>query len=268
MKRKILGALVASVLAIPGCFGQGLCPPCGQTETTFCDNLTLDDGTNICYEYSPGNSDLPTIVVVHGWNGSYLDAYRAFPKGDFPVLTFSLPGHYCSQKAKLHSIELGVQTLEKLLETNNDKISDDYLLAGYSLGGMVVAKYFAEHPAEKIGAIIVSSQDVSPEGPSLGIFNFIGGVSALFLNEPHLREYMASVKNFYVRDELKDTSNNWLIFSGRYDNVIPNTRDMADNLGERARFFELNSGHILQAENFAEINRIIKENLGFLRRGN
>src|SRR3989344_8751651 len=259
MKRKILGALTASALAVPGCFEpRGFCAPCNQTETTLCDYLTLGDGTNVRYEYSPGRTDLPIVVVVHGLNGSYLDAYGTFPRGDFPVLTFSLSGHDCSEQAKHHSIELGVETLERLLEINNDKISDDYLLAGYSLGGMVVAKYFVEHPTEKTGAIIVVSQDVAPTGPAIAVYEFIGGFSALFLNDSHLLEYMNSVKNFNVREELKNTLNNWLIFSGKYDNFIPWAREMADNFGERALFFELNSGHALAAENLAEINRITK----------
>lgn len=279
-----IGTYVASVLtaAALSCSGCGKeiipvplsCPPCEQTPESACSYFELEDGTRIRSEYAPGDPNLPLIVGVHGFGGTYNDASLIFPKGLFPTLSFSLPGSLCSDHlpgGTPHTIAMCTVTLEKLLEHRADLLDEfgegNVLIAGASFGAFVVADYFAKHPDSKMGAVIMTGQDTPLNN---GLVDFLEWYLVLvhnispFTDNTHLQEYLASSRVFDVSEEIQHTTNRWLIIGAADDESAPEAVAMAQRLGSRARYVELPGDHFMTLFSGDSIRELITENLDFL----
>ncbi len=274
-------ALTAAVLAVvsQGCGREIIpiplpCPECSQTDESECSYFTLADGTRIRSEYIPGDPSLPLVVGVHGCGGTYADAAIIFPRGEFPTLSFSLPGGLCSDtlpEGTPHTVESCGVTLDGLLEHRSDLIEEfgeeNVLIAGASFGALVVAEYFAKHPDSRYGAVVITGQDTPLNNEFVdfidGYLTAVHGISP-FINNQHLQEYLASTRVFDVSELMPFTQNHWLIVCGSDDGFAPDGEGMAARLGDRARYFEFEGNHFITAYAGPEIRQMIMDNLDFL----
>ncbi len=277
----IVGVTLGSCF-IPGCGSEVIpipipCPACTATATAICDTVVMPDGTRLRAEYSPGEPGRPLIIAVPGFGGSYLDVGLVFPKGLFPTLSLSLPGNLCSDRlppGRTHTIAAGTEAVEALLEHYADLLAefgeDKVLLVGASFGGLVVADYFAKHPASEMPAVIIASQDTPLSG---GLFDAIGGYLQVMRNlfplvdNTHLQEYLASSRTFDVSAAITQTRNRWLIIDVAEDDLAVGSRAMAERLGERARRAVIPGNHFTLLVAGESIRQAIDEHLGFLLRG-
>ena len=268
------------LLSCPGCGGKGLvpipipCPSCDDTPQSTCRYISLDDGTQIRTQYDPGDPNLPLIVAVHGFGGTYLDVHIVFPQGLFPTLSFSLPGSICSDSlppGTPHTIDKGAETLEKVLEQRQDVISqfgdDNMLIVGGSFGAMVVEDYFARNLTSRVSAVIIAGQD-TPE--NTGTIDLIEGSlyaeSFLFpgIDNAFLHEYLASARVFDVSRQMVQTQNRWLVIGCADDDLTAGAIATAQRLGDRAQYAEIPGNHFMLLENGDMLLQAINDHLGFL----
>lgn len=270
---------IGAALCGPGC-GRELipipipCPACVDTAESLCREFKLEDGTRLRSQYSPGDPNLPLLIAVSGFGGSYDDVTLVFPKGSYPTLSFSLPGHRCSDplpKGKPYSVAIGADALEKLLEYNHDLLeqfgADNVLILGASFGGFIVAEYFARHPECPSSAVLVISQDFAPNEAVVDIIAaYLTIVSTMFplTDNAYLLEYLNSARDFDVRAGIARTRNRWLIIGAADDELVLGARDMAERLGARARYAEVPGGHFDMLKNVDRARQIVTEQLDFL----
>lgn len=277
MGQRIATTLLTIPLLTSGC-GTTLslfptpCLPCPQTQDSFCDDLILKDGTHVRYRYAQGNPDLPAVVAAHGFTRDYRDVDLSFSA--WPRLSFSFPGHLCSEPFKegSHTLERFAEVLEEVIEQNKYLFGDNYIIAGGSMGGMVVAKHAVMRAnmglEDKIGRVIITSQDVPPLNPLGYLLTWFVDFwdSSLFNDLRPLRESLASIRELNgLREELREKTNcNWVIISGEDDTLTPDGKEMAKSLGQRAHYHELPGWHDVCIEKAREIEEIVLQELDFL----
>jgi pimeloyl-ACP methyl ester carboxylesterase len=278
----LLALLTILLLPCPGC-GKGLvplplpCPSCDDSSQTTCRYISLDDGTRIRAQYDRGDPNLPLIVGVHGFGGTYLDVHIVFPQGLFPTLSFSLPGSLCSDSlppGTPHTIEKGAETLKRVLEQYQDLINqfgdNNVLIAGASFGAMVVEDYFVRNPTSSFSAVIIAGQD-TPE--TTGTIDLIEGYlnveSFLFpaVDNSFLHQYLASARVFDVSREIVQTQNRWLVIGCADDDLTPGGVAMAQRLGDRAQYAEIPGNHFMLLVNGGLVLQVVENHLDFLRHG-
>jgi len=253
------------------------CPSCDTTEATACRYISLDDGTRIRTQYSPGQADLPLVVAVHGFGGTYLDVHVVFPLGQFSTLSFSMPGSLCSDllpQGTPHTIDKAAETLEKVLAEYQDVIEqfgeENVLVTGASFGGLVVVDYFARNPASRMGAVVIAGQDTPLNTASIDLIGgYLGFVDLLFpaTDNSHLREYLASGRTFDVSGQIMATQNRWLVIGCAEDDMTPSVTAMADRLGDRAQYTEIPGNHMTLLVNGDKIRQAVVDHLDFLLHG-
>ena len=271
--------LTGALLSFPGCGTEIIpipipCPPSLDTPESVCSYIELEDGRRIRTQYSPGDPNLPLIIGIHGFGGTYNDVGLIFPKGSFSTLSLSLPGSLCSDRlpvGTVHTIATCTDALEKLLEHHKgliDQFGDrNVIIAGASFGASVVADYFARHPASEISALLIAGQDTPLNNAGIDLIEWylklIDAVSPLADNT-HLQQYLASTRVFDVSQEIGQTQNRWLIIGMADDDMVLGTRAMAGRLGERARYAEIPGNHLSLLVAGDSIQQIVRDNLDFL----
>jgi pimeloyl-ACP methyl ester carboxylesterase len=253
------------------------CPSCDTTAATACRYISLDDGTRIRTQYSPGQPDLPLVVAVHGFGGTYLDVHLVFPVGEFSTLSFSMPGSLCSDllpQGTPHTVDKAAETLERALAEYQDVLDrfgeENVLVAGASFGGLVVVDYFARNPASRMGAVVVAGQDTPLNTASIDMIGgYLGLVDLLFpaADNTHLREYLASSRAFDVSAQTAATQNRWLVIGCTDDDMTPNVIAMYERLGERAQYAEIPGNHLTLLVNGDKIRQAVVDHLDFLLHG-
>jgi pimeloyl-ACP methyl ester carboxylesterase len=273
--------LTAALLSYSGCGKEIIpapipCPACDSTPESTCRYITLDDGTRIRTQYSPGDPNLPLVVAVHGFGGTYQDVQIVFPQGSFSALSFSLPGSLCSDllpEGTTHTIAKTTDTLEKVLENYEDLINrfgeNNVLIAGASFGALTVEDYFVRHPASSFGAVVIAGQDTPETTDRIDIIDgYLTLVSFLFpaTDNSHLQEYLASARVFDVSGEIVNTRNRWLVIGCADDDLTPGVQAMAGRLGDRAEYAEIPGNHLMLLVNGDNIRQAVLDHLDFLLR--
>lgn len=279
MKMYLASVLTGALLSGLGCGTEIIpipipCPPCVDTPESVSSDIELEDGRTIRTEYSPGDPNLPLIIGIHGFGGTYSDVSLIFPKGSFSTLSLSLPGSLCSDRlpnGTAHTIATCTDALEKLLEHHKglvDQFGDrNVIIAGASFGALVVADYFARHPSSEISAVVIAGQDTPLNSGAVDLIEwYLRMVDVVFplADNTHLQQYLASTRVFDVSQEIGYTRNRWLIIDPANDDVTPGARAMAGRLGERARFIEIPGDHFVLLAAGDDIRQIILDNLDFL----
>lgn len=113
--------------------------------------LPIEDGTLWYDEHGSG----PPLVCIHGgWQDAdaWLDQVERFAD-DYRVVRFDLRGHgkTGATDARRYTVDGFVDDLERLLDHLG---IDRPILAGISIGGMVVQSYLARHPEGARAAVI------------------------------------------------------------------------------------------------------------------
>jgi len=266
----LTGLALTLSIAFSGCGVKGLapptpaCAPCVQTEETVCDFMELEEGTKVLYETTPGDVDKKPIAYTHGLSQDYRCVYDVIRKGGHPILTWSVPGHYGSDSlhgGKEHTIERAAEIFEKLIRHNQDFLGDDYIRMGASMGGMIVAEHACRYPDDRTGVVMLVSQDFAPDNLALDLIDFY--VTSLGIKP--LQEYVCSIRNLYLCEDIQATRNNWVIVSGQLDRLTPDGKQTADRLGERAHYYEIKgAGHSLPSTHKREVDRILEYESPFL----
>jgi pimeloyl-ACP methyl ester carboxylesterase len=123
-----------------------------------------------------------TIVFVHGmchgawcWEEYFIPFFEQL---GYHCIAFDLPGH--SQQGSAKAIRFSLDDYVNALADIVDKLADDPIIIGHSMGGMILQKYLAKGRCKK--AILMSS--VPPSGvllPSLRVLiNYPGALKYLF----------------------------------------------------------------------------------------
>ena len=123
-----------------------------------------------------------TIVFVHGmchgawcWEEYFIPFFEQL---GYHCIAFDLPGH--SQQGSAKAISFSMDDYVNAIADIVDKLADDPIIIGHSMGGMILQKYLAKGRCKK--AILISS--VPPSGvllPSLRVLiNHPGALKYLF----------------------------------------------------------------------------------------
>ena len=137
-----------------------------------------------------------TIVFVHGmchgawcWEEYFIPFFEQL---GYHCIAFDLPGH--SQQGSAKAIRFSLDDYVDALADIVDKLEDDPIIIGHSMGGMILQKYLANGRCKK--AILMSS--VPPSGvllPSLRVlinhpsalqYLFQANLLGVFKRYPHL----------------------------------------------------------------------------------
>ena len=113
-----------------------------------------------------------TIVFVHGmchgawcWEAYFIPFFQQL---GYSCVTFDLPGH--GEQGSTKSIHFSIDDYVQALAEIVDKLEQDPIIVGHSMGGMILQKYMAKGRCKR--AILMSS--VPPTGvffPSLRVLN-------------------------------------------------------------------------------------------------
>lgn len=167
-KRKVISLFIILGISIFFYNGIFLDIPRSELEKKYStDNssfLKMPDGKIIHFK-DEGNPSLPTIVFLHGFNGSLFNFERLVPllSKDFRLVSIDLPGFGLTG-----SIPSGDYSTDSFIKTVNQVIDhlniSNFSIAGNSMGGGVAWRYTLLFP-EKIDSLILlaSSSIVSKE---------------------------------------------------------------------------------------------------------
>ena len=235
--------------------------------------LTLCDGTQVFYELSepvgiaPG---LPTIVASHGFSSDHSEAKAFVPCENFRVLSYDIPGHGQSEpfRTGTHSIERVGEVLDQLVSMAG---SGPLILLGFSMGGMITARYAVEHPELEAGVININSSPIPLVWTWAEVYERL--LERTNPTMPDLRaqiEFIESMQSFNITDSLTGDNKPWLIFGSTRDVIFPLSaaRLFADLLVSQCRFVTLdNEKHNPSFLGMLQIREAILDNLDFLARG-
>ena len=122
--------------------------------------LNLSDGTRIHYR-DEGESDLPVILFLHGFNGSLFNFEKLIPllKEDFRLVSLDLPGFGLTGAIPTndYSNESFMRTVNSVID--HLKISK-FSIAGNSMGGGVAWRYALSYPNKIESIILLSSSGI------------------------------------------------------------------------------------------------------------
>ena len=157
-KGKVISLLI--VLGIGGFFYSGTFLDITRGElqqkyaTESSDFLKTPDGKIIHYK-DEGDPSLPTIVFLHGFNGSLFNFERLVPflDNEFRLVSIDLPGFGLTGAipSEDYSNDSFIETVNQITEHLNIVT---FSIAGNSMGGGVAWRFALLHP-EKIDALIL-----------------------------------------------------------------------------------------------------------------
>ena len=161
---KWIGIFIIAILIILIYSGTYLDIPREKLEAKYATGssqfLDLPDGARIHFR-DEGRPDNPTIVLLHGFNGSLFNFERLVPllAKDFRLISIDLPGFGLTG-----AIPSANYTTESFMDTvtslTNQLGIEKFLIAGNSMGGGVAWRYTLEHPAKVEGLILLASSGV------------------------------------------------------------------------------------------------------------
>jgi non-heme chloroperoxidase len=170
--------------------------------------ITVDEENSSPIDlYFEDQGEGPVVVLIHGWplNGaSWEKQTAALLAAGYRVISYDRRGFGQSDKpATGYDYDTMASDLDTLL-TELDL--SDVILAGFSMGGGEIARYFGNHGSERVSkAVFISSvapcllkTDDNPEGVDRSVFT--GIEDAIKADRPaFLQEFL---KNFYNFDTL------------------------------------------------------------------
>ncbi|MDK8873794.1 MULTISPECIES: acetoin dehydrogenase dihydrolipoyllysine-residue acetyltransferase subunit [Paracoccus] len=244
----------------------------------------------IRYAERPGEG-VP-LILIHGFGGdldNWLFNIDALAE-NAPVYALDLPGHGQSVKsARPAGLELMVQTVIAFMDHLG---IDKAHLAGHSMGGLVAGTLAAQHPARVASVTLICSAGLGSEINSDYIDGFVRAAGRKDLKPvlAHLFKDQSLVSRAMVEDLLKykrlDGVQDFLtelagslfregrqaqqvaealaasgvpaqVIWGEADAVIPAAH--AESLQGASRHVVSGAGHMVQMEQSAEVNRLIRD---------
>lgn len=171
------------------------------------------DDFRIFYNFYNPKARKPPIVLVHGLmsdSRALKDVAVFFKKHGFPVVTLDLRGHGKSTaraKKEFYSMDRFVADVKNVVdETIKNK---DFVLVGYSLGGMVSLRYLELFPEHVRSLVLLNTFYKSPigiVGGTKSVRNIVLWVEGLFARYPFAEKLFHKVIGGLDYDEFKDLS--------------------------------------------------------------
>ncbi len=246
----------------------------------------------ICY--TARNGEGVPVVLVHGFGGDFdnwrfnIDAISE----SAPVYALDLPGHGQSSKA-IENPGLGTM-VDAVVQLLDHLSVEDAHFVGHSMGGLVAGRVAMQHPGRVASLTLICSAGLGDEINGDYISGFVSSASRKEL-KPHLKALFAdeslvsramvddllkykrldgvqafldalSLNMFADAKQIERISGNLdglscpiQIIWGEHDDVIPVSHASAVS-GAKVSVIE-NAGHMVQMENAARVNDLIKSTL-------
>jgi pimeloyl-ACP methyl ester carboxylesterase len=231
-------------------------------------NTITVNGRQLHYAQT-GDSNLPTIVFVHGTPGSW-DAFEGYLKDPellqkFRLIAIDRPGFGHSNFG--HALNLGQQSLVISPLFDYIKNGQPVYLVGHSLGGPMICRLAADNPNLFAGLVILAgSQDPAAEKPEkwrpvlykTPLKYFVPG--ALRPSNEEL---------WYLKKDLEDLSNDLAkitcpvyLLHGTKDVLVPfsnlaYTENKLVNVSKKERIVFENENHFIPWTRFKEIKTLL-----------
>ncbi len=245
----------------------------------------------IRYAERPGMGAGLPVLLIHGFGGdldNWLFNIDALAEGG-PVYALDLPGHGQSVKiARPADLSLMVATVAAFLDHLG---LDRAHLVGHSMGGLIAGQTALDHPGRVASVTLISPAGLGPEINSAYIDGFVGAegrkdlkpvLGALFADQSMVSRALVQDLLKYkrldgVQDFLTELSGNLFrdgrqavqiaealgaaglpvqVIWGEGDAVIPAAH--AANLPGASAHVITGAGHMVQMEQSAEVNRLIR----------
>lgn len=231
-------------------------------------NTITVNGRQLHYAQT-GDSNLPTIVFVHGTPGSW-DAFEGYLKDPellqkFRLIAIDRPGFGHSDFS--HALNLGQQSLVISPLFDYIKNGQPVYMVGHSLGGPMICRLAADNPNLFAGLVILAgSQDPAAEKPEkwrpvlykTPLKYFVPG--ALRPSNEEL---------WYLKKDLEDLSNDLAkitcpvyLLHGTKDVLVPfsnlaYTENKLVNASKKERIVFENENHFIPWTRFKEIKNLL-----------
>lgn len=121
----------------------------------------LNDGAKIFYRYDKKNSNLPVVVLLHGWvmNFTAMEMTREFFNSkEISTLNIDIRGHGHSASDSF-SFDIINEDIRGILNKEN---IGEIVLFGYCMGGMIASEFVGKYPNFVKGIIFINTTHVNP----------------------------------------------------------------------------------------------------------
>ncbi|MEK7587131.1 MAG: alpha/beta hydrolase [Patescibacteria group bacterium] len=260
------------------------------------DNKILINGLNIYY-LEQGGKELPTVIFLHGWSGTYdqtsiRQILTTFHQNGYRAISIELPGMGRSSTPSISwTNELYADFLNDFTESLQIK---KMILVGQSFGGGIAVKFSLKYSDKLEKLVLVNASSNNKTKFKKNLVKFLGGIFKKVIAtktfprnfQNQLTEYMLRLPSSALQDQsaidrlpvmsdtfvlthsedmlesLANISIPTLIVWGKSDTKIPisQARKMAD-LIPNVKLFELSGGHRLIYDKPKETVNLIIGNL-------
>ena len=228
MLKNIIGilAIIFAVLAVGWLAMKRSDIPYETLEIAYANDasefILLDDGLKVHYR-DEGLIDGPTIVLVHGFSASLhtWEGWVSDLKSDHRVISLDLPAHGLTGAPE--NYPMGIDQFVKVVhELTNYLGTEQFAIAGSSMGGATGWAFAQDHPEKVEGLILVGASGWPSSEDDKA-------------NEPFVFKLLANPTARWLIKDLDMTS---LILSGLQDSFVDQsfvTNDMVNRYSSMSR---------------------------------
>ena len=236
-------------------------------------------GVRLYYSARARGNDV--IVFVHGAGGNHLNWYYQLEFLDIPLtlIALDLPGHGNSSGQPCDEISCYSEFLSGFIEKLD--LDGKLILAGHSMGGLVVLDYLLKHNKAHAAILAGSACKLPQREPPKTPEEFCKN---LFYSEESIKRCLKTADTILRRakgvveydlkatgkadlcDKVQDINIPVLLIVGREDKLVSleRVKQTAESLANSELRVIPRAGHMAMIEKFREVNRIISEWVGQL----
>ncbi len=238
-------------------------------------------GVRLYYSARARGNDV--IVFVHGAGGNHLNWYYQLEFLDIPLtlIALDLPGHGNSSGQPCDEISCYSEFLSGFIEKFNPE--GKLILAGHSMGGLVVLDYILKHNKTHAAIIVGSACNLSRREPPRNPDEFCKN---LFYSEENINRCLKTADTILKRakgvleydlkaageadlcDKIDKINVPILLIIGEEDKLVnlESVKRTAESLMKSELKVIPRAGHMVMIEKFQVVNGVISEWVGQLRK--